>query len=117
PDPRNLVPAPGYYKTSLTRNGVDVPVWVWETGERDQDGEPMEDIILHIAVNNVETTADKVWGQAERVALWATEIDEAEYRYMIDDADHCEKYAPDDAKARPYEPIDLTKMRPITPGG
>ncbi len=113
-DPRRLIPEPGWYRMSLTRDGVDVPVKVWETGERDPEtGDPLEDITLHVAVNNVENRADKLDFHLERVALYGTPITEEEYRFMVDDVAWAETHEPEGPKANPRKPVDLSKVKSL----
>ena len=40
------------------------------------------------------------------------EIDEAEYRFLVDDCEHARLHRPDDPKANPYKPLDFMTMPP-----
>ena len=113
-DPANLIATPGYYKTTLVRNGVTVPVWVFEEGERDAEtGEPMEDVTLRVELNNRLISREKTDKWLERVALYGIQIPKQEYDFMIADVEHCERYEPDDPKANPGKPVDLTKVKSL----
>lgn len=114
PDPANLIPSLGYYKITLVKGGVMVPVWVFEEGERDPEtGEPLEDITLHVELNNSLVSDEKTDKWLERIALFGTAIPKSEYDYMIADLEYVKLHEPDDPKAQPGKPVDLSKAKPL----
>ena len=59
----------------------------------------------------------EVGGEVEDLfATWekcyGNRITESEYRFMLADATHCKIHEPDAPEANPFEPIDITKMKP-----
>jgi len=57
--------------------------------------------------------ADGRYTDVERVWVYGTPIPEAEYRYLMANADWARAYAPHLPAARPNETIDLNKTPPI----
>lgn len=124
-------PQPGYYKRRLAKGGVEVParIW-WEWGDRETcaacgglmgnihvgpcrecDGEGtvlMSDDILRCTINGEDRDPFEEWSW-----LAGHPITEAEYKYLMADAEHAREYRPDDPKANPRKPVDLDKMKPL----
>ncbi len=103
-------PQVGYYRRRLVRRGMWVAarIW-WEYGEVDEEsGHKMADDVLHCLVNGKKRNPYTEW-------LWLAKepITEAEYRFMVDDTVHAEEHRPDDPKAHPEKPIDVSKMKSI----
>ena len=108
--PRPDEPQAGFYKTKMVRGGPWVPVRLWygepldpETGER-LDRSPRWQCLV---------------GQDWRdpFATWPRCCDRPisadEYRFLIDDADWCKKFAPQEPPANPGAAIDLNRIDPI----
>ena len=103
-------PEEGFYKRRLVRNGAWVParIW-WVRGEIDEEsGHQMSDDVLHCIVNGRKRDPYKEW-------IWLAKhrITEADYNFMVDDAAHAQAHRPDDPKAKPHKPADLSKMKSI----
>lgn len=103
-------PQPGYYKRRLVKGGPWVAVRIWIEEERDEDGELLCDQKLLCLVDGKEADAYEQWPWVAGRA-----IPEHEYRFMVDDAAWCRKFAPDDPKANPTKPINLRTTTPVTP--
>ncbi len=103
-------PKPGFYRTRLRSQGVFVHARIWWTGgdPDPETGELTSDETLHGEIDGRSFDPD-----ADDRHLFFDPITEAEYRFMVDDAAHARAHRPDDAKATPYEPIDLGRMKPI----
>lgn len=114
-------PRPGFYAASMVRNGPDVPVRIW-FGPAVIDGEEQDrchDWRCEIdgRTDFIEKSDD---GYRCRVALpvdraWPfcakRPISEAEYRFLIADAEWAKTHAPDHPKASPRKAVDWLKTR------
>lgn len=103
-------PQPGHYRRRLVRNGAWVPAKIWRVyGEVDKEsGHKMADDVLHCLVDGRPRNPYTEW-------LWLAKepIKEAEYRFMVADEIHAKEHRPDDPKAHPGKPADLSKMKSI----
>ncbi len=110
-DPRTFTYAtPGWYAMTLCKGGVEVPVRVWETGERDEAGDPIEDIHTFIEIDGADVPFESLDYQATRINMWGRTIKEKDYRFMRADTVWLLLNQPDDPKCHPREAIDLGKM-------
>ncbi len=112
PEPINLLHGPvvGFYKRRFVRGGPWVPakIW-WDRGDIDpESGDQMSDDVLRCVVDGRYCDIDDQWNW-----IGGNPITEAEYNFMVADAAHARVHRPDDAKATPYEPIDLGMMKPV----
>ncbi len=110
-DPRRLsYVAPGWYAMTRCKGGVEVPVRVWETGARDDHGDPIEDIHSFIEIDGHDVPFESLDREAERINMWGRTIKEKDYRFMRADTVWLLLNQPDDPKCHPREAIDLGKM-------
>lgn len=54
-------PEPGFYRTRLCKGGPWVPVRIWKTGERDENGDLLEDEAMHCDVNGEAHDVFRMW--------------------------------------------------------
>lgn len=115
---------------------IDLPRIGWFTTRLVKGGPPIAARIhrpCHCTINGGDTNAEHPWRPtcdrypplaAEQngkpinpFALWprviGSEITEAEYRYLTDNAEWCRVHAPEEPSARPGERIDLRQQPPI----
>lgn len=105
-------PHPGFYKMRLVKGGPFVPCRVWfNEPERDEAGDLMDDECLMMSING-EFINGQLMGE-RWIWLMGNPISEAEYRFMLDDAEHAKEWRRDDPKATPTKAIDLHNMKPI----
>lgn len=60
---------------------------------------------LEAEIDGKPAGVDRVWTAGE-------DIDEAEYRFLIDDRAHARQHRPDSPEANPRQPIDFDTMAP-----
>ncbi|MGB1214573.1 MAG: siphovirus Gp157 family protein [Pikeienuella sp.] len=106
------VPVPGYYKMALARDGVMVPVHVIERGERDEDGNPIEDIEILVEANGRLVRDDLVPRMIESINLFAETIDKPTYDFMVADIEWVAQFDPSDPKANAYKAVDFASTQP-----
>lgn len=99
------VPQCGYYRRRLVKGAAPVPACVWREAEIDINGEPTGRDVLFCTVNGERKDPTSEWA---RLAMDA--ISEAEFRFMVADADHARAHRPDDPKASPHQPVDYLKI-------
>lgn len=108
-----ILPAPGFWLLRLTKGAVEVPARIFAetcTAEPGNPGNRMERptfLVAEILGEPVEL--DEIWERKRRP------ISAAEYRFQIADFKHAGEWRPDDPKASPRAPVDLTKLPPLYP--
>lgn len=114
-------PVAGTYAMKMARGGVRVPVRIW-FGPAIIDGEEQDrghDWRCEIDGRTdrwekddegyscrVPIEVDRAWPYCAREP-----IDDAEYRFLIADAQHAREHRPDHPKAQPREKIDFNKLQ------
>lgn len=105
------IPRAGFWKYRMVRNGPYVPAMIEDISERDPEtGDLMEDQRFRCVVNGVERDA---WAWAERLNLYGTAINEAEYQYLTSVSDWAKQWAPDAPEAAPTEAINPLTSKTI----
>jgi len=126
---------PGYYQFALVKDGPMVAAQISRTCHCTVNG--TDENIAHawrdtcdrypaglLAIIDGEESDPnrelKRWyheTDVERIWLHGEKIDEATYRWMIDDAAWCRRNAPNDPKANPWKPIEkppkAEKVKPV----
>lgn len=95
-------PQSGFYKRRLVKGAAFVPARIW----RAPDGEGGSTCFCLVDGKTRDPLAE--W---PRLAMQP--ITQAEYDFMVADADHARRYRPDDPKADPRKPIKLDEHKPV----
>ncbi len=110
-------PRPGFFKMRLVRGGPFVgaeirhgPAHDPETGEELDRSWMWEALINGKHVR--QPAGDPLNAGVFRVWESGTEITEAEYRYLIADADWCAKHAPSEPQAQPTRAVRIGELPP-----
>jgi hypothetical protein len=111
------VPRAGFFRTRLTNGGIYVGVMIWHgcpviAGERQDRG-----LRWCIAVNGRTTSRDgELLDVFERWPFVCGEpISHREYAFMKRRRRWAREHAPEHPAAKPFEPINLRKLPPVTP--
>lgn len=100
------VPQCGFYGRRLVQGGPLVGARIWREPEID----PLTGKETGMDLLRCEVGGKPRDPLAEWIRLSMTPMKQADYHYEIADADHAVKYRPEDPKANPRKPIDITKM-------
>ena len=121
--PRNIAePRPGWFKMRLTRGGPWFGAMITDLaccctpngGDENKPHRWRASCDRHTPekltgeINGEPADVDRIWTTAR-------EITEAEYRYLVADAEWCRTNAPDAPEARPRQAVDLHTLPPIEP--
>ena len=109
-------PEPCLRQIKLVRGGVWLPARIHRTchctlnGGDESAPHPWRDTCdrypqLEAEINGRPASVDRVWTSGE-------EIDEAEYRYLMDDRAHARAHRPDSPEANPRQAVDFDTLEP-----
>ena len=104
------IPAAGFFKARLVKNGPYVPVLVKTREQRDEDENLVADVEYYVEIGGREV---RDWYDRFRVGLIGQSIDEAEYRHTL------EALAWDKANIGIEErkAVDIRAIPPVLPTG
>ena len=103
-------PVSGLYRLRLVKSGPWCAVRIWDSAERDEAGDLLEDECFHMLLNGREVDPFRF---AERVNCFGELVTQAEYEYLLATGEWARTYAPDSPEAKPNESVDLGKAPPI----
>ena len=103
-------PLDGFYRTKLVKGGPWVPVRIWtEDGDRcEETGELLSDQIIRCRVGGQDSDPFAVWTYCA-----GSPITEAEYDFMLANAEWCRDHAPEEPEANPRQAVDIDDLPPI----
>jgi hypothetical protein len=117
-------PVPGFYATALVKGGPRVAIRIWYglpiIGDEEQDRGPRWNVSVdgrtdrwerdegNIYRCRVAFDVDRFWPYCAREP-----ITEAEYRFLVADAEWTREHAPNHPKARPHKPVDFNTLLPF----
>jgi len=105
-------PQPGFYKMRLVKNGVYVPVHIWDNvTEKDEAGDYLEDQGLIMLIDGEFINPQHIGNKW--LYCMGDPIKKKEYDFMLADSDHAQKYRPDDVKSQPRKAINLSTQKSI----
>jgi 5'-3' exonuclease len=99
------MPQCGFYRRKLVKGGPFVPARIWREPEVDLQGKPTGQDLLRCEVGGKPRDPFAEW-----VRLSMMPIKKSEYAFEQADAAHAKVFRPDDPKANPRIPIDITKL-------
>ena len=110
-------PRPGYFKLRVVKGGPFVGAEIRHGPGRDPEtGEELDRSWLWEALIGGKhirpPAADPVNAGVFRIWESGVEIAEAEYRFLIADAEWCAAHAPDEPAARPADPVKIADLPP-----
>lgn len=99
------LPQSGYYKTRLVHGGPWVPARIWREPQTDAEGRDMGFDLLRCEINGKPKDPMQHF---TRLSMYP--IRQSEFQFQVADYAHARDYRPEDPKANPAQPIDLTKQ-------
>jgi hypothetical protein len=115
-------PVAGTYKTRLVNSGMWVAVKFWYgrpiIDDEEQDRSPRWCVVVNGRTDRFDKEAQhRVPLEALDVWPWAAgnPISEREYQFLLRRKTWAVEYAPEHPAARPHEPINLRKLKPVGP--
>lgn len=114
---RSLQPQPGLYRVRMWRGAAFVAARLrYEPLADPETGEPLDrswywfaDISGQVDENAAPVPSENVM----QVWLFGEAINQAEYDFLVKDAEWARRYAPDDPIANPRQTVDVRKLPPI----
>jgi 5'-3' exonuclease len=98
-------PQSGFYHRRLVKSGPFVPARIWREPEIDAEtGKPTGRDVVRCEVGGMARDPFNEWAR-----LSMSPIAKAAYEFEMADAAHAKKWRPDDPKASPTVPVDLSK--------
>lgn len=100
-------PEPGLWALRLAKGGVEVAARIFIAHTtRDPISGDFIDRSPHLAaeINGKPADPYEVWTRRGRP------IDDAEFRYLIDDREHARNHRPNDPEANPRKPVSLANI-------
>lgn len=96
----------GWFKRKLVRGGPHVPARIWMEQPIDPEtGELVGDEIMRCEINGKLCDAEEQW-----TYICYLPITEAEYKFMVANAEWAAKYAPNEPAAQPMRAVNFNKL-------
>lgn len=94
-----ITTAPGYFMVRLVKGGPEVPCRLWRDEVRDEEGDLLQDVRYHAAIDTdeVDPASPERWP-------W-TRIPEERWKYLTELAAWSRQHDPDGPAANPRRPI------------